>query len=330
MAPRFYRAGEGDLSLLQGKRIAVIGYGHLGSSFAKLLRASGLEVVVGNRQDESFERAKADGFLVEEISTAAAGADVAWLLVPDEVLPEVFSSEVAPKLRPGAAVCVSSGYCWAFGLIDLPPGLDFLMLAPRMMGERLAEVVSRGGSYVSYISVEQDATGQAKERLLALAEAVGALRRGALELSAYEEAVVDLFVEQTIGPYLGTAIRLAFALGVEAGLPPEALVLEMYLSGEMSQVFRGFAEDGFYASVDGHGLAAAYGGFIRTTEIDLPKLRSHFQAVLQDISSGGFAKRLQQEAAAGYPTLGAIRAIVGGDDGITAAEARVKEALGTP
>jgi ketol-acid reductoisomerase len=178
--------------------------------------------------------------------------------------------------------------------------------------------------------VEQDATGKARARLLALALALGALRRGALSLSASQEATIDLLVEQTVGPYLGTAIQLAFALGVEAGLPPEAMVLELYASGEMSQVFRTFATEGFYPSINAHGAAATYGGFLRTLELDSAAMRNHFRSVLEDIRDGGFAAKLAAEEAKGYPTLAAIDAMTSADDDMTSAEIRVKAAIGSP
>ncbi|MGH9103440.1 MAG: NAD(P)-binding domain-containing protein [Acidimicrobiales bacterium] len=326
----FYHAEHADPAALAGGRVAVVGYGNLGSSMAALLADAGLSVTVGNIEDGYRTRAERDGFAVTGIGEACAGAVLVYVLIPDEAIPAVFAQSIGPALGPGSAVCFASGYCLAFGLVDVPAGVDVLLLAPRMLGEEVLKAVRAGDGYVSYVSVERDATGKAEARLLALALAVGSLRRGALRLPAAQEALLDLLVEQTVGPYLGIALQLAFALGTEAGLPPEAMVLELYGSGEMSRVFRAFAEEGFFRSVNGHGAVAAYGGFLRTLELDSDAMRQHFRAVLEDIRSGGFARRLQEEEAGGYPTLRAIERLTGGGDEISSAEERVREALGRP
>ncbi|MFQ5948574.1 MAG: hypothetical protein ACE5KX_06920, partial [Acidimicrobiia bacterium] len=134
-------------------------------------------------------------------------------------------------------------------------------------------------------------------------------------------------IEQTVGPYLGTAIQLAFQVGVDAGLPPEAMVLEMYMSGEMARTFQTFADVGFYRSVEWHGVIAQYGGFLRTLEMDRAAMDEQFRATAEEIRSGGFARRLQAEHAAGYPTLEAIEEITKGKNPITDAEDRVRRAL---
>src|SRR5581483_113337 len=148
------------------------------------------------------------------------------------------------------------------------------------------------------------------------AAAAGSLQRGALQLGARDEALLDLLVEQTVGPYLGTAIQLAFAAGTDAGLPPEAMVLELYQSGEMSRTFAAFAEQGFYRSVNAHGATATFGGFVRTLELDREAIARHF------------AERFQAEAAAGYPALSAVAAMTTGQDAMSQAENRVRAALG--
>ena len=325
----FYREQDADPSALDGARVAVVGYGNLGRSMALNLRDSGLDLRVGNLADGYRVQALADGFEVDGIAAAVAGADLVYVLVPDEVIPACFAEQVAPELRAGAAVCFASGYALAYRLVAPPPGVDVLLLAPRMLGEEVRRSYAEGRGFLSYVSVEQDATGQARRRLLALASAAGSLRRGAVELDADTEAALDLFVEQSVGPYLGTALQLAFQVGVEAGLPPEALVLELYMSGELARTLQVFADGGFLRSVAGHGLTAAYGGFLRTAELDRDAMSGWFRAVLDDIRGGGFARRFQQEQAAGYPTVAAIRQLTSGADPMTAAEERVRAALGT-
>jgi ketol-acid reductoisomerase len=327
-AVTFYREADADPDSLSGQSVAVVGYGNLGRSMALNLRDSGLPVTVGNADDPYRASAEADGFQVSAIADAVATADLIYVLIPDEVIPEVFREQVAPGLRPGVCVCFASGYVLAYGLVEPPAGVDVLLLAPRMLGEEVRRSYLDGSGFLSYVSAERDATGKAKARLLTLAAAAGSLKRGALELTAAQEALLDLFVEQGFGAYLGVAMQSAFQVGTQAGLPAEAMVVELYMSGEMARTLQAFADNGFFRSVTWHGLSAAYGGFLRTTEIDMPAMQRHFGEILADIQSGGFARRFQQEQAGGYPSLAAIQAITSGQDPMTQAEERVREALG--
>jgi ketol-acid reductoisomerase len=227
-------------------------------------------------------------------------------------------------------VCFASGYVLAYGLVTPPPGVDVLLLAPRMSGGLVRQAYVAGEGFYSCVSVEADVSGMAWERLLGLAAAVGSLRRGAFRLAAAQEALLDLLVEQTFGVYLGLAMQLAFRVGVEAGLPAEALVLELYMSGEMAKTIDAFAVEGFFGSLLNHGLTALYGGFSRTSEVDHEGMELMFRAALDDIRNGGFAVRFQRELADGYPTVKAIRELIAGDDPMTAAEQRVRATLGQP
>lgn len=327
---RFLTAADAEPGALDGTAVAVIGYGNLGRAMARNLRDSGQHVVVGNIDDEYRVRAAQEGFTTRDIPAAAAAADLVYLLLPDEVLGNCFAEAVTPALRPGSAIAFGSGYALAFDQVRPGGDLDVLLLAPRMLGPEVRRSYERGEGFVSYVNVEQDATGRAWKRLIGLADAAGSLRRGALVLSAADEATLDLFIEQSVGPYLGTALQVAFRVGVEAGLPPEALVLELYLSGELARTLTGFAEQGFYQSVTAHGLVATYGGFLGTLALDQPAMERRFREVLEEIRGGGFAARLQQERADGYPTVAAIGAVTDLDNPMTAAERAVRAALGRP
>jgi len=324
---RFFTEQDADPPALDGHRVAVIGYGALGRSVALNLRDSGVQVVVGNIADGYRDQAAADGFAPVSPGEAAAGADEVLVLLPDEAIGGCFGRQLAPRLRPGAAVCFASGYALTYGLVTPPPGTDVLLLAPRMSGELVRQLYLQGRGYWSCLCVEADATGRAWPRLLALAAAAGALRRGAAQLPAAQEVVLDLLVEQTFGVYLGLGLQLAFSVGREAGLPPEALVLELYMSGEMARTIDAFAANGFFGSLDSHGLTALYGGFIRTGDVDSAGMERLFRSVLEDIRSGGFAERFQRELADGYPTVKAIRELIDGDNPMSAAERRVRAAL---
>jgi ketol-acid reductoisomerase len=148
-----------------------------------------------------------------------------------------------------------------------------------------------------------------------------------MELDARREADLDLFIEQTMGAVLGLSIMTAFTIGEEAGIPPEAMVLEMYMSGEMEMVFRSFREEGFFRASGLHGPTAMYGGFVRTMGFMPLDLGNRFREVLEEIHSGQFARQFQAEREAGYPMLAQAEAMSTGDSPIMRAEALVGQAL---
>ncbi len=328
---RFFTAQDAPPDPLAGEQVAVLGYGNLGRALALNLRDAGLDPIVGNIEDAYAEQARADGFAVQPIAEATAAADIALVLLPDEVIPEAFTADIAPHLSPGAAIVFASGYNLAYGLIEPPPGIDVLLLAPRMGGELIRERFLRGEGFIAYLSVEQEAGGRAWERLLGLAHVVGVLRAGALELDARREADLDLLVEQTVGAAIGVAIMSTFSLGVEAGIPPEALVLEMYMSGEMETVFRAFREKGFYRASDTHGPTALYGGYLATMDLMQSDLVDRFRDTWERIRSGEFARRFQAEREAGYPVLSVAQSMSAEESPLTRpvveAEARVRTML---
>jgi ketol-acid reductoisomerase len=318
-----YGAADAPAGALAGEAVAVLGYGNLGRTAALNLRDSGLKVVVGNREDEYAARARAEGFEVAPLATAST-ADIVLVLLPDEVIPDVFPRDVEPALRPGSAIVFGSGYSLAFHLIRPPDTVDVLLLAPRMAGVSARMRYLAGDGFWACVGVEADRSGRARTRLLGLADALGVLRAGGIDMRAADEATLDLFVEQTVGPLLGAAIMTAFEIGQEAGLLPEALVMEMYMSGEMESVFRGFREAGLFRASEDHGPTAVFGGLIRTLELDRESMASRFRAVLDDIRSGGFARRFQEEARSGYPVLELARAMMRGASTMTDAEDRLR------
>ena len=325
---RLYSAADVLPGALAGEAVATLGYGYLGRTAALNFRDSGVKVLIGNREDEYAARARADGFEVVSLAEAAT-ADIVFVLLPDEVIPTVFSSDVAPALRPGTAVAFASGYSLAFNLVHPPDTVDVLLVAPRMAGAAARARFVSGEGFCACVGVEADRSGRARRRMLGLAEALGALRLGAIEMRATDEAALDLFVEQTVGPLLGAAIIAAFEVGREAGLPPEALVMEMYMSGEMETVFRGFRELGFFKASEEHGPTALFGGLMRTLALDRESLADRFRAVLEDIRKGNFAQRFQEEAQNGYPVLDMARAMIHGASPITDAEDHLRRLQGT-
>jgi len=324
---KFYHEEDADLSVLSGARVAVIGYGGLGRPMALNLRDSGISVIIGNIADSYRDRSQDEGFAVVPIDVAVRDADVIFVLIPDAVIPECFERDIAPALRPGAAVCFASGYVLAYQLVCPPPNVDVMLLAPRMPGRSVRRAYLSGTGYLSCISVEADVSGRAHDRLLALALAGGGLRRGAFELSAVMETTLDLLIEQTLGVYLGLCIQQVFRLGTDRDLPPEALVIELYMSGELSQTFDEFACDGFYNSLKGHSLTALYGGFARTEATGNGSIEDLIRVALDDIMSGEFARRCQNEFTAGAPTVSMIRDFLSLPNSMSEAEVRVRAAL---
>jgi ketol-acid reductoisomerase len=245
------------------------------------------------------------------------------LLLPDEVIPEVFAADIAPHLVPGSAIVCASGYTLAYDLIQPPAGIDVLLLAPRMAGNNARQRFLNKQGFFAYISVEQEANGKAWTRLLGLADAVGVLRAGALGVDACEEARLDLFIEQTLGAVVGVAIMSAFTIGQEAGLPPEALIMEMYVSEEMETVWRAFREETFFRASSAHGPTALFGGFLRAMQLLQSDLSENFRETMEEIQSGKFAERFQAEREAGYPMLSQAKAMSMDASPLAQAEARL-------
>ena len=320
---RVYRAADAVRGALAGESVAVLGYGHLGRTAALNLRDSGVKVRIGNREDEYAAQARTDGFAVVSIPAAAVD-DVVYVVLPDEVIPTLFDSEIAPALRPGSAIAFGSGYSLAFDLIHPPAAIDVLLMAPRMAGNSARSRYLEGRGFWACVGVETDHSGRAQQRMLGLAEGLGVLRAGAVQMTAKAEATLDLFVEQTVGAVLGMAIMMAFEVARDAGVPAEALVLEMYMSGEMEAVFQSFRETGFLRASEDHGPTAVFGGITRSLEMDREAMAESFRKILQNIQSGGFAQRFQDEARNGYPMLEFARAMMHGGSPITEAEERIR------
>jgi ketol-acid reductoisomerase len=321
---KVYRACDARPGGLAGESVAVLGYGNMGRTAALNLRDSGAKIRIGNRPDGWADRARDDGFEVVPLAVAAAD-DIVFILLPDEVIPSVFPHDVAPVLRAGSAVIFASGYSLAFDLVHPPDTVDVILVAPRMAGAVARTRFLAGEAFWACVGVEANRSGRARDRMLAVADALGILRGGAVEMTAATEAKLDLFVEQTVGALLGTAVMVAFEVGSSMGIPPEALVMEMYMSGEMEAVFRSFREAGFFRAAEHHGPTALFGGVTRTLELDRGAIAEQFRATLEDIASGRFARRLQDEARNGYPLLATARAMMQAMSPITEAEDRLRQ-----
>jgi ketol-acid reductoisomerase len=254
-------------------------------------------VLVGNVDDGYRKTALADGFEPMPIREAASRADVLFMLVPDEVMPDVYRSDVEPELAPGKTLVFAHGYNVAFGMITPPPGVDVVMVAPRMIGAGVRDCYVSGAGFPSFVGVHQDASGHARARMLALAKALGSLRAGCIEMSFNDEATLDLFTEQAFGPAFGAVMGSAVNALIDAGYPPEAVLLELYLSGEFAYSLEKGRELGMRQQHRLHSHTSQYGTITRAPRFfDLAgPLREKMNGILGEIRSGAFAREWSSE-----------------------------------
>jgi len=289
---RVYYDDDTEPGAISGETIAVIGYGNQGRSQALNLRDSGLDVIVGNIEDEYRRRAIDEGFEVSSIADAAARANSLLILLPDEIMPDVYVRDVAPGLVVGDLLDFASGYNVAFGLIEPPPDVDVVLIAPRMIGPGVRDTYLDGSGFPSFVGVHQDATGRALARMLALARAMGSTRAGCIEMSMHDEATLDLFTEQAFGPAFGNVLLTAVQTLVDAGYPPEAVLLELILSGEFEYTFSKIREVGMLEQMEYHSHTSQYGSMsrgVRFAELIEP-MQKKMVEVLGEIRDGSFCR----------------------------------------
>jgi len=317
---RIFHEGDGDLARLEGQTIAVVGYGNQGRSWALNLRDSGFAPRVCVRADESREQARADGFEASELSEAS-GADVVCILVPDDVIPGL-----PLERRDGSLTLVASGYSLAFDRFR-PKG-DAAMVAPRMLGPEVRRCYEEGVGFICAVGVHRDATGRALDRTLAVARAIGGLRQGAIELSPTQEAVLDLAVEQVLSPAL-THVNQAFVQTMLAeGIPLEAIMTELVLSGEIERSYRLLREIGFAEQMDFHSPTSQYGQLSRRGSFDHLDVAAKMRELTRQITTGAFADEWDAEARSGYKRLAELKAQHAGE-AVKALERNLRRQLGT-
>jgi ketol-acid reductoisomerase len=290
---------DADLAALGGATVAVVGYGNQGRSWALNLRDSGFDVRVCVRADATREQAARDGFTPVDLE-AASDVEVVCVLVPDDVIPSL------PLRRPADGLTVvASGYTLAFGRFG--PDGDLGMVAPRMLGPEVRRCYEEGVGFITAVGVERDVTGRARDRVLAVAKAIGGLRQGAIELSPTQEAILDLSVEQALSPALAL-VNTAFVQAMtERGIPLEAVITELVLSGEFERTMRLVREGGYAAQFQFHSPTSQYGQLTRRdayADVDVATTMGH---LVDDIASGRFADEWDAERDAGYPKLVSLR-----------------------
>jgi ketol-acid reductoisomerase len=272
--------------------VAVVGYGNQGRSWALNLRDAGLAVQVCVRADATREQAVADGFDAADLD-AAGGADVICILVPDDAIPGL-------PLQPGshALVVVASGYTLAFG--RFAPPCDVGMVAPRMLGPEVRRCYEEGIGFITAVGVHADVTGTARPRTLAVARAIGGLRQGAIELTAMQEAVLDLAVEQALAPALRRVSTSFVQVMLEQGIPLEAILTELFLSGEVERTYRLVRTEGYAAQMAHHSPVSQYGQLSREGRYDHLDVAATMRDIVEGIASGRFADEWDAERDAGF------------------------------
>lgn len=298
-----YYDEDADLAVLDDRTVAVIGYGNQGRSQALNMRDSGVDVIVGNRGDDYRERAEADGFDAYDIPEAAARGDVLFLLVPDEVAPEVYEEHVEPNLEAGDALNFASGYNLTYDFIRPPADVDVVLVAPRMTGPNVRSTYEDGTGFPSVMAVERDATGDAKALALALAKAIGSTGAGVIEGTAEMETKIDLLTEQALVPLVAAAMRVKFEVETAHGIPPELVMTELTLSREIAEMFEDVAERGFLGQLEYHSMTSQYGQLSRMDEFDDEPMREFVEEQFRNIDNGAFAREWGSEQALDRPGL---------------------------
>jgi len=305
MAQWFFDA-DADLSHIDSKTIGIFGYGNQGQAQALNLRDSGQSVIVGSRQDSSYDLAVGDGFAVHTLPDAATESDILFLLLPDEVMPAVYSEQIADHLKPGDVLVFASGYNIYFGHMRPPDFVDVVMLAPRMIGKGVRDTFLSGEGFPSLIAVHQDASGKALQRTLALSKGIGSTKMGVIMSSFEEETIVDLFSEQIGGLY---AIRRSYEALVEAGCTPETVLLELYASGEGIEIARAYRDLGLWEQITLHSRTSQYGQEVtsRLMPDEDESERQRLRRVIEHIRSGAFAREWETEQESDFAVFDRVR-----------------------
>lgn len=296
-----YYDNDADQSLLDGKKIAVLGYGSQGHAHALNLRDSGADVIVGLYEgSKSWPQAEADGLTVMSSSDACAAADAIMMLVPDTMQRAVYLEAVEPNLRPGKTLMFSHGFNIRFGQITPPENVDVSMVAPKAPGHRVRELYVEGVGTPGLVAVHQDAGGQAKEFALAYAKAIGCTRAGVIETTFAEETETDLFGEQAVlCGGVSALVEAGFNTLVKAGYQPEIAYFECLheLKLIVDLMYQGGLSYMRYSISD----TAEHGDYTAGPKIVTEETKRAMEQILTDIRSGAYAEEWIDENVNGRP-----------------------------
>ena len=302
-----YYDKDADLSLIQKRQVAIIGYGSQGHAHANNLKDSGVKVVVGLRPGSaSAKKAKAAGLTVKAIEAAVKGSDVVMVLAPDEHQRDLYLNQIEPNIKKGAALAFAHGFNIHFQQIEPREDLDVIMIAPKGPGHLVRSTYVEGGGVPSLIAVFQDKSGQAKDIALAYASANGGARAGVIETSFREETETDLFGEQTVLCGGVTAlVQAGFETLVEAGYAPEMAYFECLheLKLIVDLMYQGGIADMRYSISN----TAEYGDYTRGPRVVTDESKKAMKQILTEIQTGEFAREFILENRAGAATMKARR-----------------------
>ena len=235
---KIYHENDATLEILENKTVSIIGYGYQGRSWALNLRDSGINVVVGNPEDEYAPLCREDNFDYVSIAKASELGDIVMVLLPDEVTPEIYLDEISKGITSGKTLGFASGYCVCYDQISLPEDVNVIMVAPRMLGELCRTFYLEGKGYLSMISVHQDFDGKALEITLALAKGIGSLKDMVMETTFKDETELDLFTEQALLPAFAVALKSAVEILIDSDYNKMESMLELYMSTEIGDVLK--------------------------------------------------------------------------------------------
>ncbi len=302
-----YYDKDADLSVIQGKKVAIIGYGSQGHAHANNLKDSGVDVVVGLRAGSaSVAKAEASGLTVKEVSAAVTGADVVMLLTPDEFQSQLYKAEIEPNLKQGAALAFAHGFAILYNQVVPRADLDVIMIAPKAPGHTVRSEFTRGGGIPDLIAIEQDSSGTAKSICLSYASAIGGGRSGIIETTFRDETETDLFGEQAV--LCGGAVELVkagFETLTEAGYAPEMAYFECL--HELKLIVDLMYEGGVANMNYSISNTAEYGEYVTGPKVINDESRRAMREALQNIQQGNYAKRFIMEGQTGYPEMTAQR-----------------------
>ncbi len=304
---KIYYDQDADLTLLKGKKVAVIGYGSQGHAQAQNLRDSGIEVIVSELEGTAnYQLALEHGFKPVDASTAAKDADIIQILIPDDAQAKMYRSSVAPHMREGKTLLFSHGFNIHYNQIIPPDDIDVIMVAPKGPGHLVRREYERGAGVPSLIAVYQDYSGQAKQTALAYAKAIGATRAGVIETTFKEETETDLFGEQVVlCGGVSELVRAGFDTLVEAGYQPEIAYFECL--HELKLIVDLFYEGGISYMRYSVSDTAEYGDLTRGRRIINAETRKEMKKILEEVQSGQFAKEWILENQANRPQFNALR-----------------------
>ena len=311
MSIKVYYDKDADLSLIQGKKVVILGYGSQGHAHALNLKDSGVDVTVALRKgSKSWAKAENSGLKVLDVAEAVKIADLVMILAPDEGQKKIYDEVVAPNIKKNAALAFAHGFNIHFGLIEPREDLDVIMIAPKGPGHTVRSEYLKGGGVPTLVAIHQDATGSAKQIALSYASANGGGRAGIIETNFREETETDLFGEQAVLCGGATAlVQAGFETLVEAGYEPEMAYFECL--HELKLIVDLMYEGGMANMRYSISNTAEYGDYVTGPRIITEETKKEMKRVLNDIQTGKFARDFVLENQAGQPTLKAKRRIGG-------------------